>query len=254
LPRLFQTLLVLSLCASAQTNKAPQSAAAIEAGGKLFAELCGGCHGRTGEGGLGPSLATGREVRRASDEQLFQSIRYGVRGTDMPPTPQPDEKIWLLAAYVRSLSAPAIQMKPPGDPESGRSIFLGKGGCMECHTIHGQGGHLGPGLTDAGARLSLAQLREAVLDPNRRISTGYQPAEVQLRDGRKLKGVAKNYNNYSLQLLDAEGKLHLLQAGDWREVRFPEKSWMPENIAARLTPDELKDLVAFLSRQSSRSQ
>ena len=248
------TVSAFALCATAQNKRAPANPGAIEAGGKLFAELCGGCHGRTGEGGLGPSLATGREVRRSSDEQLFQSIRYGIRGTDMPPTPQPDEKIWLLVAYVRSLSAPAMEMAVSGNPDSGRSLFHGKARCIECHMINGQGGHLGPGLTDAGARLSLAQLREALLDPNRRISRGHRPAEVHLRDGRKLSGVAKNYNNYSLQLLDAQGKLHLLEAGDWIEVRFPKKSWMPEDFTARLTSEELSDLLAFLSRQHSRNQ
>src|SRR5437016_5527430 len=64
-----------------------------EAGQELFAGACAACHGPNGEGGHGPGLADGRRVRRLSDEQLFDSIKQGVPGTDMPPCALPDEQI-----------------------------------------------------------------------------------------------------------------------------------------------------------------
>ena len=37
-----------------------------------------------------------------------------------------------------------------------------------------------------------------------------------VRDGRQIQGVAKNYNNYSVQILDSSGRLHLLHRADGR--------------------------------------
>src|SRR5882672_2823533 len=80
---------------------------AILAGKKLFMASCSGCHGANAEGGRGPNLTEGRQIRRLNDKALFASIRSGVPGTDMPPTNLPDDQIWRLVAFVRALSAPA---------------------------------------------------------------------------------------------------------------------------------------------------
>jgi len=90
-------------------------------------------------------------VRRLSDEQLFDSIKKGVPGTDMPPCALPDEQIRRMAAFVRSLSQPAIASVVKGDVEAGREIFFKKGGCVSCHMIRSQGGFPGPDLSDIGA-------------------------------------------------------------------------------------------------------
>src|SRR5260370_26377533 len=107
----------------------------LEAGKQLFAGACSACHGASGEGGHGPSVVDGWQVRRASDAELFTSIQKGVPGTDMPHCALPDEKIRLLAAFVRSLSQPAIVSGVKGDAAAGREIFFHKGGCAACHMI-----------------------------------------------------------------------------------------------------------------------
>jgi len=85
---------VFAQIGAADFTKSPLSKdpASIEAGRKLS-----DCHGPTGEGGRGPNLMTGRQVKRFGDDVFFQSIRKGLPGTDMPPTPLPDEKVWQLS-------------------------------------------------------------------------------------------------------------------------------------------------------------
>lgn len=148
-------------------NPLAGSPQAIEAGRTQFRQICAPCHGAEAEGGQGegqvPSLVTNNTVRRASDKQVFGFIRNGVPGTAMPSIALPEAKIWQLVAYVRSLSATAISLRVPGNVATGRGIFFGKGECASCHMIRGQGGFLGPDLSDIGAsrRLDLLPLPAA---------------------------------------------------------------------------------------------
>ena len=226
----------------------------VEAGRHLFQEACSACHGQNGGGGHGPSLADGRRLRSLDDAQLLQSIQKGVPGTDMPPSTMAEPQLKQVVAFLRSLSAPAIDAPPPGDPASGREIFFGKGGCAQCHAIHGQGGFLGPDLTDIGANRTLSQLRQAILEPAKRKVEGFQAVTVTLRDGRRLEGIAKNHDNYSLQVLDTSGRLHLLSLADTTKVEFRQHSLMPDDYARRLTAGETGDLLSFLSRQGLQGE
>lgn len=227
---------------------------AIAAGRKLFVEGCSGCHGPNGEGGRGPNLAKGDQVRGATDKHLYSAIRNGLPGTDMPPSRLPDEKIWQLVTFVRSLSAPAFESILPGKPEAGEPVFFGKAGCVNCHTIRGRGGALGPDLSNIGRTRSLTQLRESLLDPGARITEGFRGVTVVTKDGRKIAGVAKDNTNYAIQILDAKGNLHLLEKRDLREVVFRKGPLMPADYKQRLTPDEVQNVLAFLARQSVRQE
>jgi cytochrome c oxidase cbb3-type subunit 3 len=251
-------LCVSSLAAQAPTpevvNPLAGQPAAIEAGQELFANACSACHGAAGEGGRGPNLSDGKLIRRAKDDQLFQSIQKGVPGSDMPPFSLPDEKIWQLAAYVRNLGAPAYETKVAGDPEAGSQIFWQKAGCAQCHMIRGRGGFLGPDLSNIGAQRSWRLLREAVLQPSARLAEGYRGVTVTTLAGEKISGVAKNNTNYSIQILDASGRLHLLLKQDLREVAFRKQSLMPEDYPQRLQSADIENLLAFLSRQALRDK
>lgn len=229
-----------------------KNTAAIAEGKTLFLTVCSGCHGPNGEGGRGPSLIEARNIRRAANTDLFDWIQKGIPGTDMPPAPLPDENIWQLAAFVRNLSAPAYEQPLPGDPEAGSEVYFGKGGCVKCHMIRGQGGLLGPDLSNAGATLKQVQLREAVVDPSKRITEGFAPVIVKLKDGKTIQGVAKNFDNYSMQVLANDGALHLLPKVQLESVVYRAESWMPGDYETRLTAGELDDLVSFLSRQAIR--
>jgi hypothetical protein len=75
---------------------------------------------------------------------------------------------------------------------------------------------------------------------------------LKLDNGQTIEGIAKHYSNYSAEILDKDGKLHLLHGDAIKKVEFKEKSWMPDDYSKRLTPTEIRDLLAFLSRQSDR--
>jgi cytochrome c oxidase cbb3-type subunit 3 len=79
----------------------------IAEGGKLFvAYNCLDCHGADGSGAMGPSLQDGRWHFGGTPGDVFQSIYEG-RPDGMPAWGGriPDDQIWRLVAYVRTLSA-----------------------------------------------------------------------------------------------------------------------------------------------------
>jgi PQQ-dependent dehydrogenase (methanol/ethanol family) len=233
-------------------NPVAGQAEAIAAGKKLYLESCSGCHGPTGEGGRGPNLAQGDQVRGATNRQLLSIVKEGVKGSDMPPTHLPDEKIWQIIAYLRNLTSVAFDSTAPGDVQAGSALFYGKAGCTGCHMIRGRGGFLGPDLSNIARIRSFTQLRESLLNPDAQIAEGYGGVTVVTKSGQKISGVARDNTNYSIQVLDARGDLHRLLKLDLREIEFRKSSLMPHDYKQSLSPADVQDTLAFLGRQSMR--
>ena len=106
---------------------------AIAAGKRLYEEACQICHGGDARGGRGPALAAGDFLHGSEDAQIFQNIREGIAGTQMPGFDMLPTEVWQLVSYIRSLSGTIVQEKVPGEPTAGERIFFGKGACTACH-------------------------------------------------------------------------------------------------------------------------
>lgn len=229
---------------------------AIAAGARLFGGSCAGCHGPDGGGGArGPNLVRRSLWHPLSDDGIFQVIRSGVPGTDMPPTKLTDDQTWNLVAFIHALTGPASTNPVPGDPAAGKGIFWGtKAGCFQCHAILGKGGRMGPDLSNVGGSRPLAVIRESVVEPAKDLYyLGNEAATVVFKDGKMLSGVAKNRSNYSLQLVDTKGILHLIQMNEVKELTLSASTPMPTDYATRLSKDELRDLLAYLATLDTRA-
>jgi len=224
----------------------------IEAGRILFASGCAACHGSEGQGGRGPNLREHVYWHPIDDETLYRAIEKGIPAGGMPAANLPEDQTWQVVAFVKSLVSPAIENNAPGDPKAGRELFWGKAGCGGCHAVQGRGGRLGPDLSNIGGARALPQLYQSLVDPDAEISPGYQGAQVLLKNGKTLKGVARNRTNYSVQLQDEGGSLHLLSASDISQITLMKTSLMPKDFSQRLSKQEVDNLVAYLSRQSVR--
>ena len=80
---------------------------AISTGGQLFvAYNCLDCHGADGSGAMGPSFQDGRWHFGGAPGEVFESIYQG-RPDGMPAWGGriTNDQIWMLTAYVRSLSS-----------------------------------------------------------------------------------------------------------------------------------------------------
>ena len=106
-----------------------------------------------------------------------------------------------------------------------------------------QGGRLGPNLSRIGDEKNLAELKRAILDPDEGLRDGYRTGEVRTGDGSVIRGVIKNEDTFSLQMMDDHERLHMFRKADLREVTRPQHSLMP---APHLSAAELDNLIAFL--------
>ena len=229
------------------TNPLVKDKAAAEAGRNQFNSGCAICHGPTGQGGRGSRLADIERVQKMPDAKMFEIIREGVAGTQMPPSSLSETQIWQLVSFIRSLNLSAVEQDVPGDTAAGEALFFANGHCSSCHMIRGRGGLLGPDLSDVGARRSADKLRKSIEAPDALIEPGYASVEAVTLDGRHISGAAKNNSNYSIQIQDAQGNFHLLLKRDLKSLTHRKSSLMP---TPSLSESEKQNLLAFLSRQS----
>ena len=88
--------------------------------------------------------------------------------------------------------------------------------------------------------------------PDSVITPGYQSITLMLKNGSKLQGVSRNRSNYSVQVQDAKGSLHMVPMSDVSEIVLSKSSLMPKDYAKRLSQTDFQNLLAFLGRQSVR--
>ena len=225
------------------------SAETILAGREIYNRSCTMCHGPDGAAGdRGPALAARRRYLRTTEQQLFEAIKQGIPGTLMPSSPVPEADVWKMVAFIRSLRATAFETPVSGNPAAGESVFLGKGRCSTCHMVNGRGGLVGPDLSNIGAERSLRYLTEALTTPRPHIPPGFQPVDVVTTAGQRLRGTLKNEHNFSLQILDQSGALHLLTRDEVRTITYGTRSPMPTDFDKTLTRAEFDNVVAYLSR------
>src|SRR3954469_21860816 len=198
---------------------------AIKYGMGLFRGRCADCHGMDAKGVRGPDItqvwASGR-----SDDGLFNTLRNGVPNTEMPPNPRlSDRETWQLLAYLRTLATPAPTGPPRGNAQNGEKIF--RATCAGCHRVNGTGGHLGPDLS----RVGVARARDAIVLRIRRgredFSPGYEPVTLTPQTGDPIRGVKKNEDLFSVQIMDTSERIQGYEKDKMKAVENGSRSVMP---------------------------
>jgi cytochrome c oxidase cbb3-type subunit 3 len=217
-------------------------------GQRIFATNCAACHGLDARGGeRGADIAHRREVEQMPDEALLRIIQGGKAGTGMPAfrslgVPQ----IQLVIRHLRSLQGRGAAEPLPGDPERGRGLFFGKVGCSHCHMANGEGGFIGSDLSGYTGARSADDLRTAITDPDKNLDPRKRPVTVTTVSGKTQTGMARNEDNFSLQIQAPDGTFHFYAKSELRSVEYQPRSLMPSDYGSRLSRQELDDLVSYL--------
>jgi putative heme-binding domain-containing protein len=225
----------------------PQGEQPLAVGKQFFENRCAGCHDLDRRGGKrAPDIATRAAAQRRSNAAIARTIRAGIPSVGMPAIPTLDDStLRSLVAYVRFLQGRTNVAKLPGDPARGKSIFFGKARCSGCHTLAGAGGFLASDLSSYAGNHGPDDIRKAILNPARASRAAVLTA-VTARDGNKYSGVARNEDNFSVQLQTPDGAFHLFQKSELASITRENTSLMPSDYASTLGPSELNDLIAFL--------
>jgi cytochrome c oxidase cbb3-type subunit III len=230
---------------STETRSLKTSPVDVAAGAKIFRSHCAVCHGLQAKGDRGPDLTRGEFRHGGSDSALLRTISKGIPGTEMPGSFFTEYQLGQVVAYVRSL---AVKETPVllGNPRAGQALFAKKGGCDRCHRINGQGGRLGPDLSDVGAFRSPQYVKASILKPNEAIHPGYQRVRLTGKDGKVFAATRLNEDTYSIQVMDDREELISLLKKDLQRVDEDRNSLMPRYDGV-FSNKEVDDLVAYLS-------
>jgi putative heme-binding domain-containing protein len=135
-----------------------------------------------------------------------------------------------------------------GDAAAGRRLFYHPNGpgCSVCHVVEGRGGAVGPDLTDSH-QMPAERLLESIREPSREVAPAFGTWRVQMKDGAHYLGIDLFEDNKKLMtLVDATGTKHKLAFTEMTEREPVPVSLMPPGLDARMSLDELRDLMAFL--------
>jgi putative heme-binding domain-containing protein len=138
-------------------------------------------------------------------------------------------------------------MNNGGEPKRGQALFAAPAmQCASCHKVHGQGGDLGPDLSQIGGKFDRTHLIESILDPSAEILQGYQATVLVTQSGRVYTGVVQAESATAVTLLDLQGKQITVAMADIESRALSKVSPMPAGLADALTPAEFTDLIAYL--------
>ena len=155
----------------------------------------------------------------------------------------------LLAAHQECLSG--------GDAQRGRELFFGNAAasCRRCHKVGDQGGTAGPDLSAValnpeGKSKPRLELLESMLLPNAKIAKGFDTVVLVTDDGLIYTGVLREETADVVKLMTSTGEVISVPTKKI-EDRARGKSGMPEDVTKGLTKSDLRDLVEFLSQQTT---
>ncbi len=208
------------------------------------------------EGRVNLSLAPERKKTVSVELQLTKSA--GDVGLDVSWTTSEDDRARplplrrILVPWADTTGKAAEPSAPSLVPElaggswaRGRKEFFGNdAACSKCHTVHGQGGNIGPDLSNLIHRDYTSVLRD-ITTPSFALNPDHLSYIVRLGDGRTLTGVVQNAGG-KLRIGDIKGMLTEVDPVEVLEMRASPQSTMPEGLPKLLGPDRLRDLMTFL--------
>jgi putative membrane-bound dehydrogenase-like protein len=175
-----------------------------------------------------------RQVALHRDARLDALVRK-LWGRIEPGTPE--EKLAEMRRLQNDLRA------GPGDRARGKALFDKL--CASCHRLFGAGGDIGPDLTGT-ARGDTTALLANIVDPGSIVRTPYLQYAAVTTSGRIQSGILVAQDAAGITLLDAQNQRTTLAHDAIAELRTLPTSIMPENLLGPLSPQEVRDLFAYL--------
>ena len=160
-----------------------------------------------------------------------------------------------LTAFLLPWSPPPLKSAPfeegktdltGGDYERGRNLFIGEQlKCATCHRLRGEGGTLGPDLSNLVHRDAGSVLHD-LKEPSASINPDYVAYNVTLRNGDVLTGFVRAQEAEVLRVITVDGRDHRVPRGELQDLRPSQVSLMPSGLIDGLKEGQVRDLLTFL--------
>jgi len=134
-------------------------------------------------------------------------------------------------------------------PEIGARIFK-EATCAQCHKVAGQGGAVGPDLTEVFKRWkgdALGVLRE-IVDPSHKINPKFAVQVVITVNGQIVTGIVASEDKDTISMIvnPEAPEPTVIKRDDIDEIEKSSKSLMPKALLDRFTKDEIFELLSYL--------
>ena len=126
--------------------------------------------------------------------------------------------------------------------------------CASCHQFKGEGGAIGPDLTQLGTRFGYKDIAEAIIEPSKVISDQYDSKFLNLKNGKVISGRImqedkKHYMVSSNPFLPE--KIDRIAKKSVASIKSSPVSLMPPALINSLNKEELLDLLAYLTSEGN---
>ena len=138
-----------------------------------------------------------------------------------------------------------------GDPGAGAIVY--EDNCSECHMLGEEGGEIGPALDGISAK-GLKFISEAILQPTKSLTKGFETYVAINKDGRQTIGLKTRDEGGEIDITKATGDVVTLAKGDIKEIKIDDtKSVMPDDLSEAMTVKDYQDILSFLMLQKPKA-
>lgn len=179
--------------------------------------------------------------RKLSGEELLANS-----GNDLVSGPQPKGpgRRWTVEEALPLVEGQLANR----DFEQGKMMY-DAARCSSCHLMRGEGGSIGPDLTQLGTRFTVKDMLEAIIEPNKVVSDQYAATVFTMKDGSSVLGRLTNENDQTYFISQnpfAPEVIREIPKKDVLSTKYSYISVMYPGLINRLNEEELKDLMAYL--------
>ncbi len=200
---------------------------------------------------VGLAVVESLKLSPARSALALESLKPQLAKYPAPVQQRADELYALLDAETAEQRAElqnALSSLPAGNVRRGQEIFHSdKAACSSCHAIGYLGGRVGPDLTRIARIRNRRDLLEAVIFPSASLVQNYEPIAIVTNDGRIFNGLVQRETDEELVLATGPNKEVRIARSEIDEINRSKVSVMPAGLDKQLTPQQLADLVEFLT-------
>ncbi|MFT5198484.1 MAG: putative heme-binding domain-containing protein [Planctomycetota bacterium] len=166
-----------------------------------------------------------------------------VLGFEVTPAQGPGRS-WTLDSLTELFNETASLEKR--DFAAGRNLFHATA-CAACHRFDGAGGAIGPDLSTVRNKFQVRELLESIVEPSKVISDQYSSSTVTFQDGNTQTGIVIERDGVlEIYTKDITAIPTRSTRDQVRSIEHATVSQMPPGLLNSLSPDEVRNLTAFL--------